>query len=242
MISTKQKQVSTDVSANEKTLYSNKNDLLMKLQGRISLRIRREIFAAIPLHKSMSVLEVGVTPDMDLLDSNYFSRAARDMGCEVWVTSPENCEVMAQENRLKWYPFDQFLGGGKQFDVVISSAVIEHVGESALAKMDHLRSLDNASRNMVVVTTPNRYHWMEIHTKIPFIHWLPKHWHRFLLRILGKTQWANPMVLDLLTEQELKALSTQTFVNYELLFKRFRFLGATSNLMVLGTQIKTSEK
>src|SRR5207249_1289865 len=52
--------------------YFNKRHPLMRLQGDISLRMRQKMFDCIPLRRGMRVLEVGVTPDMDLIDSNFF--------------------------------------------------------------------------------------------------------------------------------------------------------------------------
>jgi SAM-dependent methyltransferase len=58
-----------------------------------------------------------------------------------------------------------------EFDVVFSNAVIEHVG-------GHERQRQMVSEAIrvgrhVFITTPNRRFPVEVHTRLPFVHWLP---------------------------------------------------------------------
>ena len=43
----------------------------------------------------------------------------------------------------------------------------------------------NLSKKYFIIITPNRFHPIDFHTKIPFLHWLPKKIHRLLLSLLG---------------------------------------------------------
>jgi SAM-dependent methyltransferase len=58
-----------------------------------------------------------------------------------------------------------------EFDVVFSNAVIEHVGGRA----EQRRFVEEALRvaRRAFVTTPNRWFPLEVHTRLPFVHWLP---------------------------------------------------------------------
>ena len=58
-----------------------------------------------------------------------------------------------------------------QFDVVFSNAVIEHVG----GRERQRRFVSEAIRvgRRVFLTTPNRRFPIEVHTRLPFVHWLP---------------------------------------------------------------------
>ena len=60
-------------------------------------------------------------------------------------------------------------------DVVISNATIEHVG-STKNQIKMCKNIIKLSKKYFVIITPNRLHPMEFHTKIPFIHWMPKNY------------------------------------------------------------------
>lgn len=57
------------------------------------------------------------------------------------------------------------------FDVVHSNAVIEHVGGRARQEAFVREALRVGRR--VFLTTPNRWFPVEVHTRLPFVHWLP---------------------------------------------------------------------
>ena len=58
-----------------------------------------------------------------------------------------------------------------EFDVAFSNAVIEHVG----GPEEQRRFVDEALRvaRRAFVTTPNRWFPVEVHTRLPLVHWLP---------------------------------------------------------------------
>lgn len=58
------------------------------------------------------------------------------------------------------------------FDVVFSNAVIEHVG----GEDEQRRFVGEALRvaRRAFVTTPNRWFPVEVHTRLPLVHWLPE--------------------------------------------------------------------
>jgi SAM-dependent methyltransferase len=57
------------------------------------------------------------------------------------------------------------------FDVVFSNAVIEHVGGREAQRRFVEEALRVAQR--AFVTTPNRWFPVEVHTRLPLVHWLP---------------------------------------------------------------------
>jgi SAM-dependent methyltransferase len=57
------------------------------------------------------------------------------------------------------------------FDVVFSNAVIEHVGGPEQQRRLVAEVLRVARR--AFVTTPNRWFPIEVHTRLPLVHWLP---------------------------------------------------------------------
>ena len=58
------------------------------------------------------------------------------------------------------------------FDIVYSNAVIEHVGGEDAQRRFVAEALRVAPR--VFVTTPNRWFPVEVHTRLPLVHWLPE--------------------------------------------------------------------
>ena len=58
-----------------------------------------------------------------------------------------------------------------EFDVVFSNAVIEHVGGREQQRRFVEESLRVARR--AFITTPNRWFPVEVHTRLPLVHWLP---------------------------------------------------------------------
>ena len=58
------------------------------------------------------------------------------------------------------------------FDVVFSNAVIEHVGDIDRQRLFVAEALRVGRR--VFLTTPNRWFPIEVHTRLPLVHWLPE--------------------------------------------------------------------
>ena len=58
-----------------------------------------------------------------------------------------------------------------EFDVGFSNAVVEHLGDRG-SQRAFIHELARVSKR-VFVTTPNRWFPVEVHTMLPFVHWLP---------------------------------------------------------------------
>jgi len=88
-----------------------------------------------------------------------------------------------------------------EFDLVFSNAVIEHVG----GRDRQRRLVSEAIRvgRRVFITTPNRRFPVEVHTRIPFVHWLPDALSHRVYRATGK-EYATDV--HLLTRNSLESL------------------------------------
>jgi SAM-dependent methyltransferase len=93
-------------------------------------------------------------------------------------------------------PFDD-----ASFDVVFSNAVIEHVGNRDRQRAFVSEAIRVGRR--VFITTPNRRFPIEVHTRLPFVHWLPDAFSHPVYRAVGKE--IGPEV-ELLTRRSLAAL------------------------------------
>lgn len=115
------------------------------------------------------------------------------------------------------------------FDVGFCSAVIEHAGSRA----DQRRFLAELIRvtRRCFVTTPNRWYPVELHTRLPLLHWLPAPLFRAALSMLGFEFYAKEENLNLLTASELRALLPPALKSARI--GRQRFLGLPSNLLLV---------
>ena len=91
--------------------------------------------------------------------------------------------------------------GDAEFDIVFSNAVIEHVGDRELQQ----RFVAEAVRvgRHAFITTPNRRFPVELHTRLPLVHWLPERAAHAVYRALGKEVATD---LHLLSRHELASL------------------------------------
>ena len=91
--------------------------------------------------------------------------------------------------------------GDGSFDVVFSNAVIEHVGNRDRQSRFVLEALRVGRR--VFVTTPNRCFPIEVHTRLPLVHWLPRRASSAIYTRVGK-RWADE--IHLLSHRQLASL------------------------------------
>ena len=84
-----------------------------------------------------------------------------------------------------------------EFDLGFSNAVVEHVAGGREGQQRFVHELCRVARQ-VFVTTPNRFFPIEVHTLLPFVHWLPR---RARERVIPFDD-----VLDLLGPQDLEGL------------------------------------
>jgi SAM-dependent methyltransferase len=87
------------------------------------------------------------------------------------------------------------------FDVVWSNAVIEHVGDFD-QQVHYLKEMVRVGRQ-VFFSTPNRGFPIELHTRLPLVHWLPKPACDRILRRVGKG-FAAGAYMHLLTRRALQ--------------------------------------
>jgi SAM-dependent methyltransferase len=87
------------------------------------------------------------------------------------------------------------------FDIVFSNAVIEHVG----GRDRQRRFVSEAIRvgRRVFITTPNRRFPIEVHTRLPLVHWLPDAVSHRVYDVTGKEIGAE---VDLLTRRSFAQL------------------------------------
>ena len=88
-----------------------------------------------------------------------------------------------------------------EFDIVFSNAVIEHVGGRERQRAFVSEALRVGRR--IFVTTPNRRFPIEVHTRLPLVHWLPDRLSHPIYRAAGKKLGTE---LDLLSRRMFASL------------------------------------
>ncbi|MFN2468573.1 MAG: class I SAM-dependent methyltransferase [Gaiellaceae bacterium] len=156
--------------------------LAHRLAGRVSARSRRsklELFLAeLRPTPDSTVIDVGVSDGgfgEDVYGTHNFFEAAYPWPERITAVSTQYLErfseafpaVRAVRADGRDLPF-----ADGEFDLGFSNAVLEHVGDRA-AQRAFLRELCRVARR-VFVTTPNRLFPVEVHTLLPFMHWLPR--------------------------------------------------------------------
>ena len=91
--------------------------------------------------------------------------------------------------------------GDGAFDIVFSNAVIEHVGGRDRQRQFVSEAIRVGRR--VFITTPNRRFPIEVHTRLPLVHWLPDAVSHRVYDVTGKEIGAE---VDLLTRRSFAQL------------------------------------
>lgn len=117
----------------------------------------------------------------------------------------------------------------QSFDLCWSNAVLEHVGSRADQLM-FIKEIKRVSRQ-AFITTPNRYFPIEVHTRTPLLHFLPKPLFDSYLRLIGK-QWATGSYMNLLSLAEIKELLRLAKVKDYRIIKN-KFLGFTLDFIIV---------
>jgi Methyltransferase domain len=211
------------------------NTTLVRLRARVSFQARRRMYAVFEEHfhpgPEDTVLDVGVTPDATMPDSNAFEQFY-PFPSRITATSVEDASAL--EKRFPGLRFVQTSGAtlpfeDRTFALAYSSAVLEHVGDRS-AQRAFVREILRVADGFFVAV-PNRWFPLELHTLLPLLHWLPRRWHRWVLARLGMRFWAQEANLHLLSARELRALFP---ARVPVRIHRHRLLGMTSNLVAYG--------
>ena len=91
--------------------------------------------------------------------------------------------------------------GDGAFDIVFSNAVIEHVGGHDRQRQFVSEAIRVGRR--VFITTPNRRFPIEVHTRLPLVHWLPDAVSHRVYDVIGREIGAE---VDLLTRRSFAQL------------------------------------
>jgi hypothetical protein len=184
-----------------------------------------------------TILDVGVAADVQYESSNYL---------EQWyphkrVITAVGIDDAAFLERLYGVRFVRASGlqlpfRDRAFDVVHSSAVLEHVG-SLQNQIAFVQECCRVARKWAFLTTPNRWFPVEFHTILPLVHWLPKKTFRALMRATGYSFFAEESNLNLLSRREIRAISARV-AGFEFRVSSVSLWGWPSNVLLIGRRLE----
>jgi SAM-dependent methyltransferase len=209
---------------------SSKVPLLMDISVSVRQRIFDFFMETMKPNETDQILDVGVTCDDDYMASNFFEQLYPHKRNVMCVGTENGSHLTKKYKGMRFgkiapkepLPFDD-----KEFDIVFSSATIEHVG----GRDEQRRFADEICRvsKRFFVITPNRWFPIEPHTALPLLHWLPMGIFRAALKGSGLDYWAHEENLNPLSGDELRSL----FPKFSKIHKVKTF-GFTSNLIIYG--------
>jgi len=218
---------------NNKIYSSNHLKIFDKIITKKRLEIVDIINNQIILYNINEVLDIGTTNDTKNKSSNFIVKNLKNIKnfnsiSDQLITSSffkKNLQKSITEN-FSEYEIENF-----KSDLVISNATIEHVGnyDNIKTMFDNMIKL---CKNMIIISTPYRYHPLEFNTKIPLIHWLPKNIHRKILKNIGLTFFSKEENLNLLSKSDFNNFVESKKIKGE--FRYIKFLFFKSNLIFIG--------
>tara|TARA_B100001971_G_C18230310_1_gene563461 strand:- start:525 stop:1193 length:669 start_codon:yes stop_codon:yes gene_type:complete len=204
----------------------------------IILRKRKEMLKIIKKtlekYNVLSCIDVGTSSYEENESSNYIIKNLSHIPNIISISNQEIKNPLFKEKILKSitqnFSNDEFFK--LKSDIVISNATIEHVG-SFENQIKMVNNIINLSKKKFIIITPNRYHPIDFHTKIPFLHWLPKVIHRKILSLVGLNFYSREENLNLLSKADLiKIMNDLNFKNYKIF--NIKLLGFVSNFILIG--------
>jgi SAM-dependent methyltransferase len=179
----------------------------------------------------MRVLDVGYSNQENSETDNFIEKhyPYPEMLTALGVESPVDFKRHYPAVKCVQYNGLRFPFADSSFDICWSNAVIEHVGKRN-EQLLFLREINRVARR-AFITTPNRYFPVEVHTRTPLLHFLPKHLFERYLRFVGK-EWATGSYMNLLSLGEIRALLSEAGVNEYTVIKN-RLLGFVLDFIVV---------
>jgi 2-polyprenyl-3-methyl-5-hydroxy-6-metoxy-1,4-benzoquinol methylase len=216
--------------------YFQLKNPLTKIKSIISHKARKKMYehftALVNPTEENKILDVGVTPDTSLVESNFFEKMYPHT-YNITMLSVEDASNLEQIFKGAVYvrnePESDFPFCDKQFDVLFCSAVLEHVGDDDMQRHFIWECMRVAKK--VYLTTPNKSFPVEFHTFLPFVHYLPMRIHQKILRALKMDFWAETSNLNLLTMKKLRGMIPhETKEKVKLYYNRL--LGIPTNIIL----------
>jgi len=205
-------------------------------------RMYRRFLDVTKIKAQDKLVDVGVTSDQTYASSNYV---------ETWYPHKSKITAAGIDDAgflEQLHPGLNFVRAdglnlpfrNASFDVVHSSAVLEHVGGFA-NQVRFIAECARVAKKTAFLTTPNRWFPVEFHTSLPVVHWLPKATFRTLMRRTGREFFAEEGNLNLMSSSELRRAASAALDGGEFQFdvEGIALAGWPSNLLLIIRRLGT---
>lgn len=171
--------------------------------GRSRERKYREFISLLKPSHDTTILDVGVADNEYSPFDNYLEKKYPfpDKITALSIYPLEEFKKRYPRVKTVTYEGEKFPFKDKEFSIIFSNAVIEHVGGFS-EQVDFIREMNRCAFSFYF-TTPAREAPLEMHTNYPFIHWLPQTSRDRFLERRGKS-WATGNYINLLMSVQLK--------------------------------------
>jgi len=207
---------------------------------KIIVKKRSEMFKILEQNISnvtlKSILDVGTIDNDSLKSSNFFANKFKDVSIRKSISNQiiDDKKFSMRVNKSITSDFSNEELDKLKADLVLSSATIEHVGNYQNQKK-MIENIMDLSTKFFFITTPNRHFPIDFHTKLPFLHMLPKKIHRLILKIIGLKEYGKEENLNLIDEKTIKKLIIGLKKNnFNIQIFKIKLLSLTSNIIILG--------
>jgi SAM-dependent methyltransferase len=185
------------------------------------------------------------TPETNILDVGYNDDEYRDTEnflernypypskiTALGIMEPKNFNRSYPEVRTVSYDGNIFPFKDKEFDICWCNAVLEHVGNFDKQVL-FIKELIRTGKS-VFFTTPNRLFPVEIHNRMPLLHYLPKKLFDKIMILLKKPIWTGDN-LNLLSYGKLKKLlQVAGAVNYTIMRNKIFWFTLDFTIIIRG--------
>lgn len=219
---------------NWSTASDNQIDKSKRFLSGLSVKVRMEQFnflkSKVKITKDLKVLDVGLSPNELLPDTNIFERLYPHPS-SLTAVSVEDCSNLKKKypklRILKVKPNTKLPFRDKEFDLVTSWATLEHVGD--YKKQEYFLNELLRVGKKVFLTTPYRGCPYEPHTGTFLLHYLPLNIFRYYLSLIGKTFMSSVDNLNPLFVSDLKSFRLRSKVK-TCIYKTFKVI--PSHIMI----------
>ena len=208
-------------------------NFIEKLILKKRIEMKKKIEENINFENINSICDVGTTEDISNKSSNFLIKSFTSIKTKNSITDQlikddifkKKIQASITSN-LQPTQVNQL-----KSDISFSSATIEHVGcRDNQKKM--IENMINLSKKYIIITTPNKFHPIEFHTKLPLLHFLPKIIYKSLLNLVGYSYFAKIENLNLLSVDDLSKILNM-FSNIKFKIIKIKLFGFTSNLVAI---------
>jgi hypothetical protein len=207
--------------------------IILKKRNEIIFIIKNEI--RLNKLKIKNILDIGTTSDNKSKSSNYIiknlnitKRISAITIKEISLNIFDKVLVKSITKPLKSREIKKY-----RADLVVSNATIEHVGKLNNQKK-MLINIGSLTKKIFFISTPYRFFPIEVHTKIPLLHFLPKKIFRKLLKMLNLNFFSKEQNLNLLDLKDIQIISSDLKKEFKLKIIYIRTFFFISNLILIG--------